>query len=51
MDIDLNSEKFKLFIKNNIINTINYNLSKNFKKYNFEELDENIKTNIELNNY
>jgi len=49
MDIDLNSEKFKLFIKNNIINTINYNLSKNFKKYNFEELDENIKTNIELN--
>jgi len=49
MDIDLDSENFKLFIKKNIINNLNYSLSKKLKKYNFEEIDENIKSNIEIN--
>ena len=47
--LDLDNEKFKLFFKNNFTNTLNYILTKKLKNYNINELNENIKINIELN--
>jgi hypothetical protein len=47
--LDLDNEKFKHFFKNNFTNTLNYILTKKLKNYNVNELNENIKINIELN--